>query len=282
MIAVAPLVSGLIKKIKNFIRMRHGAPVLQSYYNLSKLVMKEETVSTTTSWIFTVTPYVALGSTITALLVVPSLITGISMQYMGDFVAMIFILSLGRFFVALAGLDAGSSFGGMGSSREMFISAIVEPVALISVFAVSLNAGTTNLNLISLMPGMRLSAVLASISLLIITIAETARLPVDNQETHLELTMVHEAMILEYSGRSLALIELASYIKQILFFSVIAVVLFPATGVLMFILKLAGVCVIIPVIEISVAKLRLFRVPDLLTFSFIISCIAIVISSMGY
>lgn len=288
LIALAPLLSGIIRKIKNIIRMRKGAGIFQPYYNLSKLFSKDEIISENASWIFRLTPYIVLGSAITALLLVPSIIHGSAFQYMGDFILIIFTLSLGRFFLALAGMDTASAFGGMGSSREMFISALVEPVALISIFAVALNTGSTNLNVISGAQAMSLPSIIAVISLLMVTISETSRLPIDNQETHLELTMVHEAMVLEYSGRSLALIELAAHVKQILFFSIISVLLFPDfnTGLifvepLFFALKLAGIAVMIAFIEISTAKIRLFRIPDFLAFSFILSCLAVVISALG-
>ncbi|MFA5858075.1 MAG: NADH-quinone oxidoreductase subunit H [Elusimicrobiota bacterium] len=294
LISIAPLLSGVIRKIKNTLRMRQGAPVLQPYYNLSKLFIKDDTFSTTSSWILRITPYIVLGSTITALLLVPSIIRGISLEYTGDFITLIFVLALGRFFLALAGLDTGSAFGGMGSSREMFISAFVEPVALASIFTICLSCGSTNLNIVSTLVQMRISTVIAAAALFVITIAETSRLPVDNQETHLELTMVHEAMILEYSGRSLAMIELAAHIKQILFFTLISLLFFPpgilegsglwfyAADAAMYITKLAALALIMSVLEIMIAKLRLFRVPDLLVFSFVLSCIAVVITSLGY
>lgn len=279
LIALSPLISGVIKKIKNNIRMRKGASVFQPYYNLAKLFGKEEVVSGTTSWIFKAAPFVLLASSVCALSLVPVFAATLSFSNMGDFLALIFILSLGRFFIALAGLDAGSAFGGMGSSREMFISTFVEPVALLSVFAVSLNAGSTNLAAISAPAGLRLSSVIAALSLFIVTIAETSRIPVDNQETHLELTMIHEAMVLEYSGRSLALIELASHIKQAVFFSLVAAVVIPWGD---FALKMAVIIVAVSLIEVSVAKMRLFRAVDFLSFAFVISIMAVIVSAAGY
>ena len=279
LVAVSPLVSGIIRKIKNNIRMRKGASVFQPYYNLAKLFGKEEVVSDTTSWIFRAAPFVILASSVCALSLVPVFAATLSFSNMGDFLAIIFILALGRFFIALAGLDAGSAFGGMGSSREMFISTFAEPVALLSVFAVSLNAGSTNLAAVSAPVGLRLSSIIAAISLFIVTIAETSRIPVDNQETHLELTMIHEAMVLEYSGKSLALIELASHIKQILFFSLIAAVVIPWGD---FALKMTVIIITVSLIEVSVAKMRLFRAVDLLSFAFVISIMAVIVSAAGY
>ncbi len=279
LVAVSPLVSGIIRKIKNNIRMRKGAGIFQPYYNLAKLFGKEEVVSDTTSWIFRAAPFVILASSVCALSLVPVFAATLSFSNMGDFLAIIFILALGRFFIALAGLDAGSAFGGMGSSREMFISTFAEPVALLSVFAVSLNAGLTNLAAVSAPVGLRLSSIIAAISLFIVTIAETSRIPVDNQETHLELTMIHEAMVLEYSGKSLALIELASHIKQILFFSLIAAVVIPWGD---FALKMTVIIITVSLIEVSVAKMRLFRAVDLLSFAFVISIMAVIVSAAGY
>lgn len=279
LIALSPLISGVIRKIKNNIRMRRGASVFQPYYNLAKLFAKEEVISDKTSWIFKIAPFVVLASSICALSLVPVFAPSMSFNRMGDFIAVIFILALGRFFIALAGLDAGSAFGGMGSSREMFVSAFVEPVALLSIFAVSLNAGSTSLEAVSGSFGLRLSSVIAALSLFIVTIAETSRIPVDNQETHLELTMIHEAMALEYSGRSLALIELASHIKQIVFFSLIAAVVIPWGD---FALKMAVIIVAVSLLEVSIAKMRLFRVMDFLSFAFALSIMALVISAAGY
>jgi formate hydrogenlyase subunit 4 len=279
LIAVSPLVSGIIRKIKNNIRMRKGAGVFQPYYNLAKLFGKEEVVSDTTSWIFRAAPFIVLASSVCALSLVPVFAATLSFSNMGDFLAIIFILALGRFFIALAGLDAGSAFGGMGSSREMFISTFVEPVALLSVFAVSLNAGSTNLAAVSAPVGLRLSSIIAALSLFIVAIAETSRIPVDNQETHLELTMIHEAMVLEYSGKSLALIELASHIKQVLFFSLIAAVAVPWGD---FALKMAVIIIAVSLIEVSIAKMRLFRAVDFLSFAFVISIMAVIVSAAGY
>lgn len=284
-IAVSPLVSGIIRKIKNNIRMRKGAGIFQPYYNLAKLFGKEEVVSDNTSWIFRVAPFIILASSVCVLSLVPLFAPPVSLSNMGDFLALIFILALGKFFVALAGLDAGSAFGGMGSSREMFIATFVEPVALLSVFAVSLNAGSTNLAAVSAPVGLRLSSIIAALSLFIVTIAETSRIPIDNQETHLELTMIHEAMVLEYSGKSLAIIELASHIKQVLFFSLIAAVVIPRHGGQAwgdFILKMAVIIVSVSLIEVSVAKMRLFRAVDFLSFAFVLSIMAVIISAAGY
>lgn len=281
MTAVAPLVSGFIRKAKNNLRMKKGAPVLQPYYNLAKLLKKDEVVSENTSWIFRITPFIVLSSILVTLLLVPFLGRQDSIGYMGDILLVIFMLSLGRFFMSLAGLDAGSSFGGMGSSRDMFISSLVEPVMLLSIFVVGSNAGSTNPAVMASQHQLHLSNIIAALAFFMAMIAETSRIPVDNQETHLELTMVHEAMILEYSGRRLAMIELAAHIKQILFFTILANIVIPFGGVALYPLKIIAIAVIISVMEVSLAKMRLFRVVDFVTFAFALSIMAMVFSAVG-
>lgn len=287
-VCIAPLVSGVIRKIKNAVRLRRGASVFQPYYNLAKLTAKDEVVSEKTSWVFRAVPYVVLASSLAALLIVPFALPGISLPLMGDLVALLFILGLGRFFLALAGLDAASAFGGMGSSREMFISAFAEPVALLAVFAAGMGARSTSPAEIAGVGVVTLSSAIAASALFLVALAETSRIPVDNQETHLELTMVHEAMVLEYSGRSLALIELASHVRQMVFFSLIALVLVPpavfngtlaAAGA--YILEIAFIAAVVAFLEVSIAKMRLFRVIDFLAFGFILAGMAVIAAIFG-
>ncbi len=277
-IAVSPLLSGLITKLKNNIRMRKGQSVFQPYYNLIKLFSKDEVISENASWIFRSAPFVVMASALAAALLVPVFIIAAPGRAMGDFLALIFIFSLGRFFLALSALDTGSSFGGMGASREMFISSLAEPVAILSVFAVSLRAGSTDISSLGGVHAVSISSVVAAIALLLVTMAETSRVPVDNQETHLELTMVHEAMVLEYSGRSLAIIEMASYIKQMVWFFLIAQVVFPGFAALPAVIVIA---VAIALVEVSVAKMRLFRVMDFLGFAFVLGVVAIICAILG-
>lgn len=285
--ALAPLVSGIIRKIKNNIRMRKGAPVLQPYYNIAKLLAKEEVRSVHSSWILAAAPHVVLASTAAAVFFTPILSPAPVFSRAGDFLAIIFLFSLGRFFQALAGLDAAGAFGGMGSSREMFLSALAEPAAIVAALTVSLNAGTTDTSVIG--GGiLRSSAFLSAAAMLLAAIAETSRIPVDNQETHLELTMVHEAMVLEYSGRSLAMIELAAHIKQLVFFSIIANLMLPsapACGLFacgLYLGKLLAISLMIAVTEISVAKMRLFRAVDFLGFAVILALAGAVMSAAGF
>ncbi len=288
LVIFAPLVSGFIAKIKNNLRMKKGAPLFQPYYDLGKLFRKSEVVSETASWIFRAAPFVVLAATISALSLTAAVVSDSPAAFAGEFLAIIFILALARFFLALAGLDAGSSFGGMGSSREMFVSSLAEPAACLAVFALSLQPASTNPELLGMANGLRLANLLAAFSLFMVLIAETSRLPVDNQETHLELTMIHEAMVLEYSGRSLALIWLASHLKQMIWLALLGQILFPTTTALtagfiplaragsFFILKTLGIAVIVAVMEIRIAKMRLFRAMDYFGFAVVLGILATV------
>ncbi|MDD2702874.1 MAG: NADH-quinone oxidoreductase subunit H, partial [Candidatus Omnitrophica bacterium] len=221
-ILLAPFLSGLITVIKNNIRMRKGQSVLQPYYNLAKLFSKGEVISETASWIFRAAPFAVISSSLSAALLVPAFVIPGPLYYMGDLLTLVFILALGRFFLVLAALDTGSPFGGMGASREMFISSLVEPAVCLVIFAVSLRPGSTGMQVFSGMHAVSVSSFVSAAALMLAVIAETSRVPVDNQETHLELTMVHEAMVLEYSGRSLVLLEMGAYIRQMVWFFLIA------------------------------------------------------------
>lgn len=292
-IGASPFLSGLITKIKNNLRLRRGQSIFQPYYNLTKLFSKEEVISGTASWIFRVTPFVVIASTLAAALLVPVFIFSSPLCRMGDFLALIFIFALGRFFLALSALDAGSAFGGMGSSREMFISSLAEPAACLAIFSISLQFGSTNLSASSGMHAISVSSIVAGIVLFLVTIAETSRIPVDNQETHLELTMVHEAMVLEYSGRPLAILEMASYIKQMIWFFLIAQIVFPIAipgmdslgqtifWLLWYFTRIIIIAIAIALVEVSVAKMRLFRVADFLGFAFVLGIVAAVCAMSG-
>jgi len=274
---LAPLVSGIIRKIKNMFRMRIGPGVLQPYYDVKKLFSKDEVVSKNVSWVFYAAPLIVFAAGILALFLILMIRPGTFINNgIVILITALFVLGLGRFFLALAGLDAGSSFGGMGSSREMFISSFAEPATFIAVFVLCM--GNAN--------SVKVSGLLAGIAFLMVTIAETSRIPVNNRETHLELTMIHEAMVLEYSGRSLALIELGSHIKQLIFFTMLSWYLFPwfGTGIcgwLLFPIKLLIICLVIATIEISVAKMRLFRVVDFLSFAFFMALVASIAAGLG-
>jgi len=292
-VAVAPALVGFIRWLKARLQSRRGAAPWQPYFELRKLFCKETVVSHTASWIFKATPLVVFGTSILVASLVPLIVAPSGRFLMGDLFATVYLLLLGTFFLALAGLDTGSPFGGLGASREMTVVALTEPTVALSIVALALNAGSTSFSQIvaqtlaepraALGPG----HVLAFAALFIVTLAETGRLPVDNPSTHLELTMIHEAMILEYSGPYLALIEWGAALKLLVFLSLAANLFVPwgiasslspvalTIGFVSLIVKLGVLAVVIAVLETRVAKLRLFRVPELLSASFVLAALAV-------
>jgi formate hydrogenlyase subunit 4 len=295
LLAVSPFIVGLIRKVKARLQVRRGASVFQPYADLAKLFRKQPVVSTTTSWIFTATPYIVFASTLAAGLLVPVFVSRTPLNFAGNIIALVYLLALGTFFLMLAGLDAGSAFGGMGSSREAIVASLTEPAMILSIFAIALTAGSTNMSTIvhktALLEGIVTDPsphLMALAALFIVAIAETGRVPVDNPATHLELTMIHEAMILEYSGRYLALIEWAAGLKLVVFLTLIANVFAPwgiatsleptalGVGLATYLVKVSGLAVLIGVLESMFAKLRLFRVTDLLGVAFILALLGLV------
>ena len=295
LLAAAPLIVGLIRKVKARLQCRRGASVVQPYADLIKLFRKQPVVSSTTSWIFTATPYILFASTLAAGLLVPVFISQTPLSFAGTIIALVYLLALGTFFLMLAGLDAGSAFGGMGSSREAIVASLTEPAMMLSIFAIALTAGSTNLSTIvhktALLEGIMTDPsphLMAFAALVIVAIAETGRVPVDNPATHLELTMIHEAMILEYSGRYLALVEWAAGLKLLVFLTLIANVFAPwgiatsmepaalGVGLAAYLVKVSGLAVLIGILESMFAKLRLFRVTDLLGAAFILALLGLV------
>lgn len=289
-ILIAPLVNGIINRVKAITQKRRGAPLLQMYYDLFKLLKKNSVVSETSSWIFKAAPYILFVSSVTAAMLVPITTKVLPSVLPGDVIMLVSLLALGRFFMALSGLDTGSTFGGMGSSREAMISSIMEPAMLVSVFTISLIAHSTSVaNIMKVMQGIGSPMqhpvfAMTFIAMMIVLIAETSRIPVDDPATHLELTMVHEAMILEYSGRHLALMELGAAVKQMIFITLLVNIFLPhdqlilATGfvavllsVLIFIIKVILVSILIALCEVSTVKLRIFSIPNLAALSFILS-----------
>lgn len=294
---VAPLVTNLIRKVKAHFQCRRGPGMLQIYYDLWKLLKKDAVISEHASWIFRAMPYVVFSATLLAAMIIPVFTVTSPIGIVGDAIAVVYLLGLARFFTALAGLDTASSFGGLGSSREMMISSLVEPVIITALFVLAITAGSTNFNEIintSISSTyMQPAYLLIFLALLIVAIAETGRVPVDNPATHLELTMVHEAMVLEHTGRDLALIEWAGSIKLMLLLTLIANVFFPwgiareltwvtaLVGVVAIVIKIAILAGAIAVIESSVAKLRLFRVPELIGGSFGLAMLALILRVTG-
>ncbi|MBI3960682.1 MAG: NADH-quinone oxidoreductase subunit H [Chloroflexi bacterium] len=290
---LAPGLVGYVRWLKARLQNRRGAPPWLPYYELSKLFGKEVVMSNNASWLFRVAPYIVFASAVAVTLLIPLIATDMPFDRVGDLLLVVYLLLLGTFFLALAGLDPGTAFGGMGASREMTVAAIAEPTIALAIFGLALGAGSTNLGRIVSAtlaePGVAISPghLLAFVALFIVTLAETGRLPVDNPATHLELTMIHEAMVLEYSGRYLALIEWASWLKLLIFFALLANLFVPwglaashspaalALGVIALVVKLAVLGAVVAIAETRVAKLRLFRVPELLSVSFVLALLAV-------
>ncbi|WP_292531276.1 NADH-quinone oxidoreductase subunit H [Methylocystis sp.] len=280
-LALAPLLIGFVRKLKARLLHRKGPPIIQPWRDIIRLLRKEVVLAENASWLYRSAPYLIFAMTWVAASLVPTFATGLMFSWAADLIAIIALLGSARFFLALAGMDIGTSFGGIGSSREAMFGSLAEPATIMIVFTVSFVAGTTQLSEIAAyMAGnleLRASVGMALVALLIVAIAENGRVPVDNPATHLELTMVHEAMVLEYSGRYLALIELASALKLLLYISLIACVFFPvglarhdaglqamAIGLGAYVLKLAIGEGLLALFETSRAKMRVFRVPDFL------------------
>jgi formate hydrogenlyase subunit 4 len=280
-ILIAPLLTGLVRAVKARLTRRRGPPLLQPYRDLARLVRKEAVVADSASWLFRTTPYVVLAATWVAAALIPTFATGLLFSWSADLIAIVALLGSARFFLALAGLDVGTSFGGLGASREAMFASLAEPAMIVIVFSLALIAGSTQLSTVAAAMtsgvGLRVTLGMALIALVIVAIAENGRIPVDNPATHLELTMVHEAMILEYSGRHLAVIELASMLKLTLYVSLIVCVFVPwgiaiadagvgdrLAGAAFYVAKLGVAGVLLGVFETSIAKMRVFRVPDFL------------------
>lgn len=292
-VALAPALGGFIRWLKARLQGRRGAAPWQPYFELRKLFGKEAVVSHTASWIFKATPFLVFGTSVVVASLVPLVIAPSGPFVVGDVFAAVYLMLLGTFFLALAGLDTGSPFGGMGASREMTVVALTEPTVALSIVALALNAGSTSFSRIVertlAEPGAALGPghLLAFAALFIVALAETGRLPVDNPSTHLELTMIHEAMVLEYSGPYLALVEWGAALKLLVFLALAANLFMPwgialslaplalLIGLVSIIAKLGVLAVAIAVLETRVAKLRLFRVPELLSASFVLALLAV-------
>lgn len=280
-LALGPLLVGFLRKAKARLLRRRGAPIVQPWRDVVRLLRKEVVMAENASWLYRAAPYVVFATTWVAASLAPTFATGLMFNWSADLIAIAALLGCGRFFLALAGMDVGTSFGGIGSSREMMFASLAEPAMIMVVFIVSLVAGSTRPSEIAgfMLANLELRASLgfAFVALVIVAIAENGRIPVDNPATHLELTMVHEAMVLEYSGRHLAMIELASGLKLLLYLSLIACIFTPwglapheadarsmAFGAGAYVVKLAVGGFLLALFEVSIAKMRVFRVPDFL------------------
>ena len=294
MLAMAPLLKAVIKKMKARLQNRQGPPLLQTYYDLQKLLAKEVVRSETSTWIYVAGPRVYFAAAVAATSLVPVLYAAAPLESAGGILLLVGALALGRFALATAALDTGSPFGGMGSSRDMTIAALAEPALMLGLFASALAAGSMNLGvlvrtLVQQGVGLHPSDILAFAGLFIIVIAETGRIPVDNPATHLELTMIHEAMVLEYSGPDLALVEWASAVKELLYLTLLVDLFIPvgiatvaapgpiALGALAWIGKVFVLAVAVTLVESTNAKLRLFRVPELVSISLGLAFLALAI-----
>jgi formate hydrogenlyase subunit 4 len=289
---LSPLLTGFVRKVKARLLRRQGPPLLQPYRDLIRLMRKEVVLAESASWLFRVIPYIIFAGTWVAASLVPTFGSGLLFSWSADLIAIIALLGSARFFLALAGLDVGTSFGGIGSSREVMIASLAEPAVLMIVFTLALIAGSTQLStmasyMVSGAVGLRVSLGLGLLALVMVAIAENARIPVDNPATHLELTMVHEAMVLEYSGRHLALIDLSSELKLLLYVSVISCLFVPwgiagpdsdalavAVGVVSYIGKLAVGGALLAIFETAIAKMRVFRVPAFLGAALMLGLLA--------
>ena len=280
-LAVAPLLLGYTRKVRAHLLRRRGPSVLQPYRDLLRLIRKEVVLAENASWLFRSGPYMIFAATWVAAALVPTFATRLQFSWTADLIAITALIASSRFFLALVGMDVGTSFGGIGSSREMMFASLAEPAMLMIVFTLALLAGSTQLSVIAYFmvtsASLRVSLGLALAALVIVALAENARVPVDNPATHLELTMVHEAMILEYSGRHLAVLEFAAALKLLLYMSLIACIFVPwglapagsglqayAIGFASYLGKLAVGGFLLVLFETSIAKMRVFRVPDFL------------------
>ncbi len=288
LIGIAPLVSTVLKNFKAVLQNRQGPGLLQSYRDLFKMFSKEPVLPHGVSWIFRLAPYTVFAATALACAIVPTILIQAPLSAAADVITLVGLFALARFFTALGAMDTGTAFGGMGASREMTFAALAEPAMLMGVFVLSLTAESTNLStMMHIMLkgnlGLKPSLAFALTCLILIAIAETGRIPVDNPSTHLELTMVHEAMILEYSGRYLALIEWAKQMKLVLF-ATLLINLFAPWGIAeeissnaliislgTWIVKLLILLLILAILETSMAKMRIFRLPEYLGLAFLVA-----------
>ena len=294
-LAAAPLLTGFVRKAKARLMGRRGPSLLQPYRDLLRLLRKEAMVADSASWLFRAAPYAVFAATWVAAALTPTFASGLMFSWSADLLAIVALVGAARFALALAGMDVGTSFGGIGSSRETMIASLAEPATIMIAFTLALVAGSTQLSsiaehMLTEPVGLRVSLAMALAALLLVAVAENSRVPIDNPATHLELTMVHEAMVLEYSGRHLAAIELAASLKLLLYLSLIGCVFAPwgiapagagplayVVGVATWLGKLAVGGALLAVVETSIAKMRVFRVPEFLGAALMLSLLAVLL-----
>lgn len=294
---LAPFLSSYIKKVKARLQGRRGPGLLQGYRDLAKYFRKETVLSEHSSWISQITPIIVFTAIAAVVFLLPFAREKVLWGISGDIIAIVYLFGLARFFLALMALDSGSAFGGMGASREMAISALAEPALALALFSAAIAAGSTEPAKIAFY-GLTAGWVtpkwfLTAVGLFIIILAETGRIPVDNPDTHLELTMIHEGMLLETSGRSLALVFWASMLKQLLLYTILANLFFPwgldmsgtwigfLSAFIIWVVKLMLIGTLVAFVESSFAKMRLFKVPSLLGFSFVLSLLGMTMALLG-
>jgi len=294
----APLVGGIIGKIKAWMQRRQGASIWRPYFEIAKLFRKGDLVPPSASWVFHFAPKVLFGTSVCAVAFVPVLQPSALLAFRGDFFLFVYLLALGRFFLSLGALDGGSAFGGMGASRDALVSTLAEAPFLLGLAAVSIlavHADIAGMVTWTLQQDvLKISAVhiLAFTSLAMVVLAETGRMPVDNPTTHLELTMIHEGMVLEYSGPSLALVEWASAIKLHVMLALLISLFGPwgmastvslwglGTAVLLYLAKVAVLAILLALVESVVAKLRMYLVPDFLGVAAAVSALAVIFTTL--
>lgn len=294
MLALAPVLVGVVRWIEARLLGRVGASPLQPWRDLIRLARKQQVIAFNASPVFTAAPVVAFAATLAAAALVPGAVLGMTTAPIADLLVVIGLLALARCAMALAALDIGTGFGGLGAAREMTFAAFAEPAMLLIAFTLALLAGTTNLDAIAMLlreasVGLRVSLGLALVAAITVGLAENGRLPVDNPASHLELTMIHEAMLLEYGGRPLALIEGTAALKLLIWFSLIATIFVPfglatptaaplvwALALPVWILKLVAMALAMAGLEVSIAKMRIFRVPEFLGVALLLGLLAAV------
>ncbi|KUO60461.1 MAG: formate hydrogenlyase [Gracilibacter sp. BRH_c7a] len=284
LLLISPLIQGIIKKAKARLQRRRGPKIIQPYHDIIKLMRREAVSSVNTSWITTVVPYIYFSAFLIAASIIP--VSGQKGLMLGDIIVFIYLFALARFFLALAALESASAFGGMGSSREMMIASLVEPVFAIALFGMVALSGSTDFNVVA-GAGQNISGVLAFFGLMVVTVTETGRIPADNPDTHLELTMVHEGMLLEYSGRQLGLLHAAAWLKQTILLVLLVHLFLPAqegSGLWVIYLSLFGkltmLGLILALIESLTVKMRLFRLPHLMASGAIFCLASVLINNL--
>lgn len=275
LLACAPLIVGIINKTKAFLQKRQGATIIQEYFDLYKWWRKPVILTPYTSWVFVAAPVVYLTTSIVAAIMTPGLLTG-AISF-GDAFIFVYVLALGRFFMTLGSLDSATAFGGMGGSREIYLSVLVEPAVMLAILVNATRYGSTTLSQMVIDFDtfyFTVPAVLTCVAFFLVMLAENCRLPVDNPDTHLELTMIHEGMTLEYSGRLLSFIHLGSMLKILVFLVIFSTLYLPLPLPLP--VKVLLGAVLIGIVETLNNKMRLFKIRVYLGAALVLLVLAVI------